>query len=76
VTDLVIFVGIVGLVVVVGILVGMIVAGRIDRIIAPRPAGPAPEGDPSRGGPGHAADTTGVGGPLAIDPVPQQEERP
>ncbi len=35
--DLVIFVGIVGLVVVVGIVVGMIVARRIDRIMAPRP---------------------------------------
>ncbi len=36
--DLVVFVSIVGLVVVVGIVVGMIVAGRIDRITAPRPA--------------------------------------
>jgi hypothetical protein len=35
--DLVIFVSIVGLVVVVGVVVGMIVAGRIDRIMAPRP---------------------------------------
>ncbi len=37
-TDLVIFVGIVALAAVGGILVGMIVAGRIDRILAPRPS--------------------------------------
>ena len=36
--DLMIFVLIVGVVVVFGVLVGMIVAGRIDRITAPRPA--------------------------------------
>jgi hypothetical protein len=36
-SDLVIFAGIVGLMVVSGVLVGMIVAGRIDRIMAPRP---------------------------------------
>ena len=35
--DLIVFVSIVGLVVVVGIVVGMIVAGRIDRMTAPRP---------------------------------------
>ena len=35
VSDLVVFVGIVGIVVVLGIVVGMIVAGRIDRILAP-----------------------------------------
>lgn len=35
--DLVLFVGIVGLVVAVGIVVGMIVARRIDRIMTPRP---------------------------------------
>ncbi len=35
--DLVVFVSIVALVVVVGIVVGMIVAGRIDRITTPRP---------------------------------------
>ncbi len=35
--DLVIFVGIVGVVVVVGIAMGMIVAGRIDRLMASRP---------------------------------------
>jgi len=47
-TDLVIFVGIVGLVVVVGVVVGMIVAGRIDRILAPRPASPRdPDGGDS-----------------------------
>lgn len=50
-SDLVVFIGIVGLVVVVGILVGMIVAGRIDRILAPRPALPAdPEGSASSAG--------------------------
>lgn len=37
-TDLVPFVAIVALVVGVGFVVGMIVAGRIDRIMAPRPA--------------------------------------
>ena len=40
-SDLVVFIGLVGLFVAVGIAVGMIVAGRIDRIIAPRPAAPA-----------------------------------
>ena len=35
--DLVVFIGIVGLVVAVGIVVGMIVARRIDRIMTPRP---------------------------------------
>jgi hypothetical protein len=51
-----VFLAVVGLVIVVGIAVGMIVAGRIDRIIAPRrPAGPGtpdpvadPEADPAR----------------------------
>jgi hypothetical protein len=38
VSDLVIFIGLVGLVIAGGIAVGMIVAGRIDRIMAPRPA--------------------------------------
>ena len=33
---LVVFVGIVGVMIVSGVLVGMIVAGRIDRIMAPR----------------------------------------
>ena len=37
-SDLVIFAGLVGLVVAVGISVGMIVAGRIDPILARRPA--------------------------------------
>jgi len=37
VSDLAIFAGIVGLMIVGGVLVGMIVAGRIDRIMAPRP---------------------------------------
>ncbi len=36
-SDLVVFAGILGLVVVSGIVVGMIVAGRIDRIMAPGP---------------------------------------
>jgi hypothetical protein len=39
--DLFLFAAIVGLVVVVGILVGMIVAGRIDRLMMPPPAAPA-----------------------------------
>jgi hypothetical protein len=39
--SLVLFVIVVGLVIAVGIAVGMIVAGRIDRMMAPpRPAGP------------------------------------
>lgn len=38
-TELVVFAGAVGLAGVVGLLVGIIVAGRIDRILAPRPAG-------------------------------------
>jgi hypothetical protein len=37
ISDLLVFVLMVGVVVVVGVLVGMIVAGRIDRITAPRP---------------------------------------
>lgn len=51
VTALIFFVGFVALVVVVGILVGIIVAGRIDRILAPRvvpgpdPAPPAEDPD-------------------------------
>lgn len=51
-----VFLAAVGLVIAVGIAVGMIVAGRIDRIMAPpRPVGPGtpdpaaePEADPSR----------------------------
>jgi hypothetical protein len=50
-----VFLAVVGLVIVVGIAVGMIVAGRIDRIIAPRkPAAGTPdpvadpEADPAR----------------------------
>lgn len=35
--DMVVFVGIVGLVVAIGIVVGMIVARQIDGIITPRP---------------------------------------
>ena len=37
-TDLLVFVAIVGLVIVVGILIGMIVAARIDRLLTPRSA--------------------------------------
>lgn len=37
-SDVLVFVGIVALMVVTGILVGIIVAGRIDRITAPSPA--------------------------------------
>jgi hypothetical protein len=50
VTDLVIFIGIVGLVIVVGILVGMIVAGRIDRILAPKPVAPGDAGQDAANG--------------------------
>ena len=35
--DVMVFVGIVALVVVAGVLLGIIVAGRIDRLMAPRP---------------------------------------
>lgn len=47
-TDLIVFTGIVGLVVVVGILVGIIVAGRIDRILAARPASPPDDAAPTQ----------------------------
>ncbi len=53
-TDLIIFVGIVGLVVFVGILVGIIVAGRIDRIMSP-PSRPPEPGAPSSGPPDPAS---------------------
>lgn len=33
------FVSLVAVIVVIGVLVGMLVAGRIDRLMAPRPAG-------------------------------------
>ena len=50
VASLVLFVIVVGLVVAVGIAVGMIVAGRIDRIMAPpRPAGSGPRSLPRSG---------------------------
>ena len=44
-SDLVVFVGILVIVVAVGIAIGIIVAGRIDRILAPapRPAAAAPD---------------------------------
>ena len=46
-TDLVVFVGIVALVAVVGILAGIILAGRIDRRLAPPPAAtPKPDAAP------------------------------
>jgi hypothetical protein len=38
VTDLVIFVFVLGLVIVIGLAIGIIVAGRIDRILSPAPA--------------------------------------
>jgi hypothetical protein len=40
-TDLVLFAGLVTVILAVGVAVGMIVAGRIDRLLAPRPAKPA-----------------------------------
>ncbi len=36
-TDLVVFAGMVGVIAVLGVFVGIIVAGRIDRIMAPGP---------------------------------------
>jgi len=41
-SDVVVFLVFAGVVAGVGIAVGMIVAGRIDRIMAPRDAAPAP----------------------------------
>ena len=46
------FLVVVGLIVAIGVVVGMIVAGRIDRLMAPRPPKPAdapPAGEPSTG---------------------------
>ena len=46
-SELVVFIGLVALIGAVGVAVGIIVAGRIDRILAPRPAAPAePAPDP------------------------------
>jgi hypothetical protein len=42
--DLLIFISIVAVIVVVGLVLGMLVAGRIDRLMTPRPkAPPGPE---------------------------------
>jgi len=71
VTDLVIFVGIVGLVVVVGILVGMIVAGRIDRILAPRPAALGEVGSPAEAAVATGTDVSPV---VAAGSTPETEE--
>jgi hypothetical protein len=38
--DLFIFISIVAVIVVVGLLLGMLVAGRIDRLMTPRPRAP------------------------------------
>lgn len=48
-TGLLVFVGIVAAVAAVGFALGMIVAGRIDRVLAPRAPAPAagPPADPS-----------------------------
>jgi hypothetical protein len=45
------FLVVVGLIVAIGVVVGMIVAGRIDRLMAPRPPKPA---DPAAGEPASA----------------------
>ena len=47
------FLVVVALIIVVGVVVGMIVAGRIDRLMAPRPPKPAdtsPSGEPASAG--------------------------
>ncbi len=59
----IVFLGIVGLVVVMGIVVGMIVAGRLDRLMTP---GPRPPAD----GPGAAA------GPERDPAQPEEEQQP
>jgi hypothetical protein len=46
VSDLVVFVGILALVAVVGVLIGIIVAGRIDRLMSPRPVAKPDGGQP------------------------------
>jgi hypothetical protein len=46
----VLFLVVVGLIIAVGVVVGMIVAGRIDRLMVPRPPTPAdasPAGEPA-----------------------------
>jgi hypothetical protein len=53
------FLVIVGFVILVGVVVGMIVAGRIDRLMAPRPRTPAqtpPPGEPASADPPPAPD--------------------
>lgn len=75
-TDLVIFVGIVGLVLVVGILVGMIVAGRIDRILAPRATAPVPDHEPGPDVRGARPVVEPAGPADPADPAALQEERP
>ncbi len=62
-TDLAIFVGIAGLVVVVGIVVGMIVAGRIDRIMSPAQRPPA------------TGDLPAVKPQAIPEPTPEQEQQ-
>lgn len=73
-TDLVIFAGIVGLVAVLGIRVGMIVAGRIDRISERSPAPPEPGATSAAPAPG---DGTGPDtGDEAAAAIPAQEDHP
>jgi len=58
------FLVVVGLIVAIGVVVGMIVAGRIDRLMAPRPPEPA--------------DAPPAAGPTPDDqqPGPHEEEQP
>ena len=58
------FLVVVGLIVAIGVVVGMIVAGRIDRLMAPRP--PKPADEPTPGGPASADQS----------PAPHEEEQP
>lgn len=72
--DAMIFVAIVAVVILVGIAVGMIVAGRLDRIMAPRPPagdGTAPEPDPD---PAPAVDPQDAGDPPGTAAAIAEEE--
>ena len=58
------FLVVVGLIVAIGVVVGMIVAGRIDRLMAPRP--PKPAEAPPAAGPA----------PAGQQPGPHEDEQP
>ena len=58
------FLVVVGLFIAVGVVVGMIVAGRIDRLMAPRPPRPPDEPAPATPAPAEAG------------PMPDEEDTP